>query len=93
MNTTTDDDVRLEELATYGNRKLLLWQLAVDGRSFFGIRYLARERGLQDAPVDTQVEAFADNMLVDGEIRTEYQEAVDWDILESEHGETVDQYL
>ncbi len=32
-------------------------------------------------------------MLVDGEIRTEYEEAVDWDILEMKHGETVDQYL
>jgi hypothetical protein len=93
VNTTTDDDALLEELATYGNRKLLLWQLAADGRTFCGIRFTAKEHGLQDAPVEKQVEAFADDMLVDGEIRSEYEEAVDWDILETKHGETVDQYL
>nr|WP_284011763.1 hypothetical protein [Halomicroarcula sp. YJ-61-S] len=77
----------------HGNRKLLLWQLAADDRTFCGIRFTAKERCLQDAPVETQVDAFVDDMLVDGEIRTEYEEAVDWDILEMKHGETVDQYL
>ncbi len=51
------DDALLTELATYQNRKLLLWQLAADGRSFCGIQFMARERDLQGAPVDEQVRA------------------------------------
>jgi len=69
----------LTKLATYQNRKLLLWQLAADGRSFCSVRFVARERDLQNAPVDEQVQAFVDDMLSDGEIRPEYDTMADWD--------------
>ena len=87
------DDALLTELATYQNRKLLLWQLAADGRSFCGVRFVAREHDLQNAPVDEQVHAFVDDMLSDGEIRPEYDTMADWDALEAAHGDTADQFL
>jgi len=39
MHNLTDSQNKalLTELATYQNRKLLLWQLATDGRSFCGV--------------------------------------------------------
>ncbi|WP_255356103.1 hypothetical protein [Haloarcula sp. CBA1127] len=40
MSNSTEDgngDALLAELATYQNRKLLLWQLAADGRTFCGL--------------------------------------------------------
>ncbi|KAA9396235.1 hypothetical protein Har1130_19065 [Haloarcula sp. CBA1130] len=83
----------LTELATYQNRRLLLWQLAADGRSFCGVRFVAREHDLQNAPVDEQVHAFVDDMLSDGEIRPEYDTMADWDALEAAHGDTADQFL
>ena len=87
------DDALLTELATYQNRKLLLWQLATDGRSFCGVRFVAREHDLQNAPVDEQVHAFVDDMLSDGEVRPEYDAMADWEALEANHGDTADQYL
>jgi len=87
------DDALLTELATYQNRKLLLWQLAADGRSFCGIQFIARERDLQGAPVDEQVQAFVDDMQSDGEIRAEYDAMADWEALEGNHGDIADQYL
>nr|WP_206043559.1 hypothetical protein [Haloarcula rubripromontorii] len=81
------------ELATYQNRKLLLWQLAVDGRSLCGIRFVARERDLQNAPVEEQVQAFVDDILSDGAIRPEYDAMADWEALEAAHGDTADQFL
>ncbi|MDQ2074783.1 hypothetical protein RBH20_19840 [Haloarcula sp. H-GB4] len=94
-NSTEDgnDDALLVELATQQNRKLLLWQLAADGRTFCGIRFIAQERNLQTASIDEQVQAFADDMLSDGEIRPEYDSMADWDDLEAKHGDTADQYL
>ncbi|KAA9396622.1 hypothetical protein Har1130_18455 [Haloarcula sp. CBA1130] len=83
----------LTELATYQNRRLLLWQLAADGRSFCGVRFVSRERDLQNAPVDEQVHAFVDDMLSDGEIRPEYDAMADWEALEANHGDTADQFL
>jgi len=88
-----DDEALLTKLATYQNRKLLLWQLAADGRSFCGIQVVAQEHDLQNAPVDEQVQAFVDDMLSDGQIRPEYDEWTDWEALEACHGETADQYL
>ncbi|GCF16058.1 hypothetical protein Harman_39930 [Haloarcula mannanilytica] len=88
-----DSRVLLTELATYQNRKLLLWQLAADGRSFCGVRFVARERDLQNAPVKKQVQAFVDDMLSDGEIRPEYDAMADWEALEAAHGDTADQFL
>ncbi|WP_146418322.1 hypothetical protein [Haloarcula hispanica] len=95
MHNLTDSQNKalLTELATYQNRKLLLWQLATDGRSFCGVRFVAREHDLQTAPVDEQVQAFVDDMLSDGEIRPEYDTMADWDALEAAHGDTADQYL
>ncbi|WP_079990685.1 hypothetical protein [Haloarcula sp. CBA1127] len=87
------DDAFLTELATYRNRKLLPWQLAADGRTFCGIRFIVQERDLQTAPVDEQVQAFVADMLSDGEIRPEYDSMADWDALEAKHGDTADQYL
>jgi hypothetical protein len=92
MSNPTDEEL-LTELATYQNRKLLLWQLAADGRTFCGIRFIAREYDLQAAPVDEQVQAFVDDMLSDGEVRPEYDSMADWDALEAKHGDTADQYL
>jgi len=88
-----NEEALLTELATYQNRKLLLWQLAADGRSFCGVRVVAQEHDLQNAPVDEQVQAFVDDMLSDGEIRPEYNECTDWEALERSHGDTADQYL
>ncbi|NHN66146.1 hypothetical protein G9463_23375 [Haloarcula sp. JP-Z28] len=87
------DDALLTELATYQNRKLLLWQLAADGRSFCGIQFIARERDLQDASIGEQVQAFVDDILSDGEVRPEYDAMADWEALEANHGDTADQYL
>jgi hypothetical protein len=94
-NSTDDgnDDALLTELATRQNRKLLLWQLATDGRTFCGIQFVARERDLQNVPVDEQVQAFVDDMLSDGEIRSEYDAMANWEALEANHGDTADQYL
>ncbi|GGM52179.1 hypothetical protein [Haloarcula argentinensis] len=92
MSNPTDDAL-LTELATHQNRKLMLWQLAADGRTFCGIQFIVQERDLQAAPVDEQVQAFADDMLLDGEIRPEYDSMADWDALEANHGDTADQYL
>ena len=92
MSIPTDDTL-LTELATNQNRKLLLWQLAADGRTFCGIQFIAQERNLQTAPVDEQVQAFVADMLSDGEIRPEYDSMADWDALEAKHGDTADQYL
>jgi hypothetical protein len=88
-----EDEALLTELAAYQNRKILLWQLAADGRSFCGIRVVAEERDLQNAPVEEQIKAFVENMRVDGEIRPEYNEATDWRALEAAHGDTADQFL
>ncbi|GGM50938.1 hypothetical protein [Haloarcula argentinensis] len=87
------DDALLTELATYQNRKLLLWQLAADGRTFCGIQFIVQERDLQAEPVDEQVQAFVEDMLSDGEIRPEYDSMADWEALEANHGDTADQYL
>ncbi|NHX41624.1 MULTISPECIES: hypothetical protein [Haloarcula] len=87
------DDALLTELATYQNRKLLLWQLAADGRSFCGIQFVARERDLQNASIDKQVQALVDDMQSDGEIRAEYDAMADWEALEGNHGDIADQYL
>ena len=48
----------LEEIAQYGQRKLLFWQLAADGRSFCGVSATVKALGLEDASVEEQVEAF-----------------------------------
>ncbi|GGM51548.1 hypothetical protein [Haloarcula argentinensis] len=92
MSNPTDDAL-LTELVTYQNRKLLIWQLAADGRTFCGIRFIVQERDLQAAPVDEQVQAFVEDMLSDGEIRPEYDSMADWEAMEANHGDTADQYL
>ena len=92
MSNPTDEEL-LTELATHQNRKLLLWQLAADGRTFCGIQFIVQESDLQAAPVDEQVQAFADDMLSDGEIRPEYDSMADRDALETDHGDTAGQYL
>ncbi|MFU1782897.1 hypothetical protein ACM16X_16060 [Haloarcula japonica] len=92
MSNPTDEEL-LTELATYQNRKLLLWQLAADGRTFCGIQFIVQERDLQAAPVDEQVQAFVDDMLSDGEVRPEYDSMADWDALEAKYGDTANQYL
>jgi hypothetical protein len=89
----SQDQALLTELATYQNRKLLLWQLAADGRSLCGIRFVAREHDLQNAPVKKQVQAFVDDMLSDDGIRPEYDVMADWEVLETAHGDTADQFL
>jgi hypothetical protein len=73
MHNLTDSQNKalLTELATYQNRKLLLWQLAADGRSFCGVRFVAREHDLQNAPVDEQVHAFVDDIS-----RREYSNSI-----------------
>jgi len=45
----------LDELAKYDNKKLLLWELAADGRDFVGVGSAAREHGKEDAPIPEQV--------------------------------------
>jgi hypothetical protein len=93
VSTNTLDEERiLEELAAYDNRKLLLWQLAADGRDFCGVRDAAREHGLEDEPVPVQVAAFVDDMVQDGSIRDRYDSGTDWDALEEAHGDLADQY-
>ncbi|MFY4814501.1 hypothetical protein ACOJIV_17660 [Haloarcula sp. AONF1] len=87
------DDALLTELATYQNRKLLLWQLAADGRTFCGIQFIVKERDLQAEPVNEQVQAVVEGMLSDGEIRPEYDSMADWDALEAKHGDNADEYL
>jgi len=83
----------LEELATYGQRKVLLWQLAADGRTFCGVSATVKALGLEDASVETQVEAFVEDLLQDGEICPEYDEGTDWDHLEEIYGDTVTEFL
>jgi hypothetical protein len=90
--TTLDAEQVLEELAAYDNRKLLLWQLAADGRTFCGVRDAAREHGLQDKSVAVQVAAFVDDMTQNGSIRDRYDSGTDWDALEEAHGDLADQY-
>jgi len=83
----------VDELAEYDNRKLILWQLAADGRDFVGVEHVAREYSKEDAPVPEQVRAFVDDMIDDGEIRGEYDEGTDWDALEETHGKQADKVL
>ena len=93
MATNTLDEERiLKELAAYDNRKLLLWQLAANGRDFCGVRDAAREHGLEDESVAVQVAAFVDDMLRDDLIRDRYDSGTDWDALEEAHGDLADQY-
>lgn len=92
VSTSTIDEAILEELATYGNRKLLLWQLAADGRDFGGVRDAAREHGLEDESVAVKVAAFVDDMLRDGSVREQYDTGTDWDALEAAYGEAADEY-
>jgi len=91
------DDKKLttirEALAEYGNRKLLLWEIASNGRDFCGVQFTAREHGLGDQPVQERVEAFVDDMLIDGEIRPEYDDGINWEKLESTHGSQANLYL
>jgi ribosomal protein S9 len=83
----------LDELAQYDNRKLILWQLAADGRDFVGVKHAAQEYGKGDAPIPEQVEAFVDDMTNGSEIRPEYDEGTDWDALEETHGQQADELL
>jgi hypothetical protein len=83
----------LDELAQYDNRKLILWQLAADGRDFVGVKHAAQEYGKGDAPAPEQVEAFVDDMTDGDEIRPEYDEGTDWDALEETHGDQADELL
>jgi hypothetical protein len=83
----------LRELATYGDRKLILWQLAANGRDFTGVGFTAKERGKEDAPIAEQVKAFVDDMTEDGEVRPEYEEIADWDALEETYGEQATEIL
>jgi hypothetical protein len=89
---TLDEERILKELAAYDNRKLLLWQLAANGRDFCGVRDAAREHGLEDESVAVQVAAFVDDMLRDDLIRDRYDSGTDWDALEEAHGDLADQY-
>lgn len=79
-------------MAAYGNRKLLLWQLAADGRDFCGVKNAAREHGLEDESVAVQVTAFVDDMLRDGSVRKRYDTGTDWDALEAAYGDLADEY-
>lgn len=82
-----------EALAEHGNRKLMLWELAANGRDFCGVQFTAKELGIEDKPVTKQVEAFKEDMLKDGEVRPEYDEGTNWDYLESTYGDIADLYL
>ncbi|MDT3437846.1 hypothetical protein [Haloarcula sp. 1CSR25-25] len=83
----------LEEIAQYGQRKLLLWQLAADGRSFCGVSATVKALGLEDASVEEQVEAFVEDLRQDGEIRQEYDDGTDWKQLERLYGDTATELL
>jgi hypothetical protein len=83
----------LSELAQYNNRKLILWQLAADGRDYVGVEHAAQEYGKEDAPIPEQVEAFVDDIVDGGEIRAEYDEGTDWDALEENHSERATELL
>ena len=83
----------LNELAKYDNRKLLLWELAADGRDFVSVEFAAQEYGKENAPIGEQVETFVDDMIADGKIRPEYDEGTDWEALEKAHGERATELL
>lgn len=83
----------LRELASYQNRKLVLWQLAADGRDFCGVEFTAREMSLTGEPVEKQVEAFVEHMLHDGEVRPEHDETTNWEHLEDVYGDTATDLL
>ena len=92
-NMPSTKQVYLRELAKFENRKILLWQLAADGRDFVGVEFAAQEYGKEDAPIGEQVEAFVDDMTADGEIRPEYDEGTNWEALEETHGERATELL
>jgi len=87
------EQMYLRELAKYDNRKLLLWQLAADGRGFVGVGVAAQEHGKGDAPISEQVEVFVDDLTVDGEIRSRYDKGTDWEALEEAHGKRATELL
>jgi hypothetical protein len=89
---TLDEERILEELAAYDSRKLLLWQLAADGRDYCGVRDAAREHGLEEESVAVQVAAFVDDMTHDHSIRDRYDSGTDWDALEDSYGDQADEY-
>jgi hypothetical protein len=80
----------LSELATYDDRRYLLWELAADQRTFCGVEFLVDELGLEDASVSEQVERFVDDLQTHSEA---YLEGVNWAALEATWGHIVDAYL
>jgi len=80
----------LSELATYGDRRYLLWELAADQRTFCGVEFLVDELGLEDASISEQVEQFVDHLQTHSEA---YLEGVNWAALEATWGHIVDAYL
>ncbi|RLM94281.1 hypothetical protein [Haloarcula sp. Atlit-7R] len=92
MHSETEQQY-LETIAQYGQRELLLWQLAADGKEFCGVKATVKALGLEDATVEEQVEAFVEDLRQDGEIRPEYDEGTDWEHLENVYGDSVTELL
>lgn len=80
----------LSELATYDNRRYLLWELAANQRDFCGVDFLVDELSLEDASVREQVERFVEDLQTHSEA---YFEGVKWAALEATWGHIVDAYL
>ena len=80
----------LAELATYGDRRYLLWELASNGQDFCGVEFLVAELGLDDTSVSERVERFVDDLQTHSET---YFEGTDWPSLEATWGHIVDAYL
>lgn len=92
----------LTELAQYDNRKLLLWELAADGRDFCGVEFVANEYNIENAPIEDRVKMFVEDMTdsvidIDGHdtlsIRDEYDNDTGWKHLEERYGDIADRYL
>ena len=71
-------------------RFMVIWELAADGRDFCGVEFVARERGIEDEPLEAQVDAFVEDMQANEE---EYRENADIDALEDEYGDVADDIL
>lgn len=78
---------RLVLLAERGTRKMLLWELGADENDYCGIKFVAVEFGIADAPPEEQVEAFIADM--DAHM-ADYQNQVDFTDLEARYGDKAD---
>lgn len=82
-------DEVLQEIARQGGRKAVLFELSAPSTPYRGIRFMAHELGMEDAPLSEQAEKFAE------EVGQHHSDSpfVEWDRLETEYGEKADAVL